>query len=60
MLLKFFRHGTKGGAVEYVLALEVTEPETGKRIRRSVPPQVLRGNPEFVRQLYESLDYTHK
>jgi hypothetical protein len=60
MLLKFFRHGTKGGSVEYVLAIEVTDPETGERIRRSVPPRVLRGNPEFVRQLYESLAYSHK
>lgn len=60
MLVKFFKHGKKGGAIEYLLAEQVRDAATGKPVRRSVAPVVLRGNPEFTRMLYESLPFEHK
>lgn len=57
MLLKFFNRGTgKGsGPVEYIL--NATDP---KGIPREPQPELLKGNPQQIITLIDSLDFKHK
>jgi hypothetical protein len=57
MIVGFSRHGTGGGKgpVQYL-----TSPWNPDRTARIPPPMVLRGNPELIRQLIDSLQFKHK
>jgi hypothetical protein len=58
MIVKFFRGrgtGNGGGAVDYLIAEKSPDGSP-----REPPPEVLRGDPELVKRLIDSLDFTRR
>ncbi|MGH2412688.1 MAG: relaxase/mobilization nuclease domain-containing protein, partial [Microcystaceae cyanobacterium] len=57
MLLKFFNRGTGKGKTPVEYLLKETD---AKGVRREPPPEVVRGDPNQVIHLIDSLDFKHK
>ncbi len=63
MIVGFSRYGTGGGYAPVRYLTSPTNPDKTLRRRPDgtpAPPQVLRGNPEFVQHLIDTMPFTYK